>query len=385
MADKGSKMGGLLQGMFSGMRNRRNTPIDPIPEELSFSEQNPGYRGHPGYQEGQYGPEGRWMDADEHRRMNPADYELQGWANLQKQDYLQSVLGDGAPTDDYFDIYEGDSALAKKWREENPSQLEEWRSRNPLAEASLGRFGDNMMRNVDGEPAHVNEQEANLLDNYGNLGQSMVKKMGSGRTNPNTGNKEYSPLLAAGLIGGAIQAGAGLYGQHQMNKASDSALARQQEGFADIEASRGRISDYSQMGQEFMDPRSEQNRMYLQNIQQQGLNQVALQNQLAQRNAAAYGGGFSGATAMQGQQAALQTAQQNRQQWLGMMGQQQQTGLGMINAANQQQMLADKSAMGLRDTMSELEMARAAGQAQLVSGAASGFTSGLLGAVPTQS
>ena len=85
---------------------------------------------------------------------------------------------------------------------------------------------------------------------------------------------------------------------------------------------------------------------------------------------------------MQGQQAALQTAQQNRQQWLGMMGQQQQTGLGMINAANQQQMLADKSAMGLRDTMSELEMAKAAGQAQMLSGAASGFNSGLLGAVP---
>ena len=98
-----------------------------IQEGLSFMQQNPGYRGHPGYQEGQYGPEGRWMDADEHRRMNPVDYELQGWANLQKEDYLQSVVGEGAPRDDYFDIYEGDSTLAKRWREENPSQVEKWR------------------------------------------------------------------------------------------------------------------------------------------------------------------------------------------------------------------------------------------------------------------
>ena len=111
--------------------------------------------------------------------------------------------------------------------------------------------------------------------------------------------------------------------------------------------------------------------MYLQNIERQGMNQMALQNTMAQRNAAAYGGGFSGAQAAQARQAQQDIGLQGRQQWLGMMGQQQQTGLGMMNAANQQQ-------QNIRDSIAELQMGQAAGQAQMLTAGASGLSGGLL-------
>ena len=61
----------------------------------------------------------------------------------------------------------------------------------PLSDAMKGRFGDNMMRMVDGEESHVNPQEARLIDKYGKLGEGMVQVEGAGTTNPQTGKKEY--------------------------------------------------------------------------------------------------------------------------------------------------------------------------------------------------
>ena len=57
--------------------------------------------------------------------------------------------------------------------------------------ASKGRFGDNMIREIDESPAHVNAYEAYLLDQYGDAGEEAVKDIGAGTINPETGMKEY--------------------------------------------------------------------------------------------------------------------------------------------------------------------------------------------------
>ena len=57
--------------------------------------------------------------------------------------------------------------------------------------ASKGRGGDTMIREIDNAPAHVNAYEAYLLDNYGVTGEEIVKDIGSGTINPETGLKEY--------------------------------------------------------------------------------------------------------------------------------------------------------------------------------------------------
>ena len=234
----------------------------------------------------------------------------------------------------------------------------------PLNQAAQGRFGDSMMRNVGGEPAHVNPMEAEIIDNYGQAGQRAVQAVGAGTRNPNTGKKEY--FIPAMMAAGAVVSGlGGMYAAHQAGKGARLARKQQKRQLANIEG-------YEQMGEEFMDPNSARNQMYLQNIQQQGLNQVALQNQMAQRNAAAYGGGFSGAQAQQAQQARLQAGLQGRQQWLGQMGQQQQTGLGILGKALQ--MEGD-----VRDNLGNLRMAQSAAQGQMVSGAMSGIGQGMMG------
>ena len=230
----------------------------------------------------------------------------------------------------------------------------------PLDEAMHGRFDDSMMRDVGGERAHVNPQEARLIDNYGAKGEEAVMNMGSGTINPVTGKKEYS-LILAGMAVSAL--GAGLAARAK-NKGLKAARKKQRQQMKDIKA-------YEQMGEEFMDPESQRNRMYLQNIQQQSANQMALQNQMAQRNAAAQGGGgFSGATAAAQQQAGLQSGLQGRQQWLGMMSQQQNTGLGILGSALRQK-------GGIRDTVGELEIARGQAAAQGWQSAATGLTGGM--------
>ena len=57
--------------------------------------------------------------------------------------------------------------------------------------AKLGRGGDTKIRNVDGEPSHVNSYEAYLIDTYKSDGEREVKRIGSGTINPATGMKEY--------------------------------------------------------------------------------------------------------------------------------------------------------------------------------------------------
>tara|TARA_A100001201_G_C4078965_1_gene198301 strand:+ start:482 stop:1165 length:684 start_codon:yes stop_codon:yes gene_type:complete len=75
-----------------------------------------------------------------------------------------------------------------------------------------GRYGDTELRYVDGELAHVNKEEANILDNYGLEGEKVVKEYGSGTINPETGLKEYVDPATAFAIGkGIFDAGASVY------------------------------------------------------------------------------------------------------------------------------------------------------------------------------
>ena len=58
--------------------------------------------------------------------------------------------------------------------------------------SKMGRGGDTELRHVDGELSHVNPTEAAAIDMYGSIGENVVKAVGSGTINPNTGLKEYS-------------------------------------------------------------------------------------------------------------------------------------------------------------------------------------------------
>ena len=59
--------------------------------------------------------------------------------------------------------------------------------------ANKGRHGDSELRNVAGQTSHVNPKEANLIDLWGALGESLVQRRGAGTINPNTGMPEYHP------------------------------------------------------------------------------------------------------------------------------------------------------------------------------------------------
>jgi len=63
--------------------------------------------------------------------------------------------------------------------------------------ASHGRGGDSEIAVVDGEVSHVNSFEDDLIQNYGSVGEDLVKEIGSGTINPDTGLKEYKPLIGS--------------------------------------------------------------------------------------------------------------------------------------------------------------------------------------------
>ena len=57
--------------------------------------------------------------------------------------------------------------------------------------AKKGRFGDTHIRNVYGLKSHVNKVEADLIDEYGFIGEMITKEIGSGTINPSTGLPEF--------------------------------------------------------------------------------------------------------------------------------------------------------------------------------------------------
>jgi len=78
--------------------------------------------------------------------------------------------------------------------------------------AKKGRGGDTeVARASTGELWHVNPQEKALMNMYGMEGERMVKAIGSGTTNPQTGLKEYEPVTTtAALTATEIIAGVGI-------------------------------------------------------------------------------------------------------------------------------------------------------------------------------
>ena len=66
-----------------------------------------------------------------------------------------------------------------------------WKSKDELAKH--GRYGDTMMKKIDGDLAHVNPVEYEMSPEY-------IKEHGAGTINPITGKKEYfDPFTAASL------------------------------------------------------------------------------------------------------------------------------------------------------------------------------------------
>ena len=89
--------------------------------------------------------------------------------------------------------------------------------------AKKGRYGDTEIRKVDGQPAHVNPQEAKLIDRRGRLGEIIVKSIGTGTTNPETGLKEYpvDPFTIMQIIGTIVSTGAALWSAYQNNEMAE--------------------------------------------------------------------------------------------------------------------------------------------------------------------
>ena len=84
-------------------------------------------------------------------------------------------------------------------------------SQPSIGDALKGRGGDTEMRPVNGEESHVNLMEAYILDQtrrdgIPQIGEGIVKELGSGTTNPNTGKPEY----AMADIGGFMTSAAGM-------------------------------------------------------------------------------------------------------------------------------------------------------------------------------
>jgi hypothetical protein len=117
--------------------------------------------------------------------------------------------------------------------------------------AKKGRGGDTQLRYVDGELAHVNNTEAEILDNNGLEGERLVKEHGSGTINPETGLKEYADPLT--IIAGAKLAydiGSNIFGttrQGARNKGVRNVLRDQQRIL------RGAIPDIVERGKTLLE------------------------------------------------------------------------------------------------------------------------------------
>ena len=163
-----------------------------------------------------------------------------------------------------------------------------------------GRFGDTKIRNVDGEPSHVNDIEAHWIDKFGPLGELATKAVGSGTTNPKTGKKEYWMGQVAGAL---ISMGGPLLNQYisqnsgkntgnlESNMAPYMDITKKQEGIANA----------------MIDPDSSYNLDQAQRIKNMGYDNMAFTNMLNNRNQAQ--GGFTGYSGIKDAQS---VANQNR-------------------------------------------------------------------------
>lgn len=128
--------------------------------------------------------------------------------------------------------------------------------------AKHGRFGDNKIRNVKGEPSHVNPLEALIIDMQGKKGEKLVSKMGSGTINPKTGMREHWLQFVPWIIGGiqAIAAWKMASGKDwqpwtkqwgDRNTATTKAMAGGISSFSDLKdlyAGKGKFENVSDIG-----------------------------------------------------------------------------------------------------------------------------------------
>lgn len=106
-----------------------------------------------------------------------------------------------------------------------------------------GRGGDTELRYVNGELAHVNSIESDLIDNYGKAGEDYVSNQGSGTINPETGLKEYIDPITAITLGSAIfNAGSKIFegvtqagANKRITSAIDNQISNLQNQFSEID------------------------------------------------------------------------------------------------------------------------------------------------------
>ena len=88
-------------------------------------------------------------------------------------------------------------------------------------DAEFGRNGDDAMKIIDGQPAHINEEIE------GDMSPEDIKKYGAGTINPITGKKEYF----LGTIAAGLAIGSSLYkGYQAMQNQGDVAAGQQAAG-----------------------------------------------------------------------------------------------------------------------------------------------------------
>ena len=151
--------------------------------------------------------------------------------------------------------------------------------------ANSGRYGDNQIREINGEPSHVNNMEAHWIDNMGPLGELATQAMGSGTTNPNTGMKEYWIPQALPFL---LQ-GYSMYQDYQDKDNDSSNLASNMQPWQDnTKFMQGKAH-------QMIDPNSQLNKSHEANLKTNALDTMATQNMISGRNAAQGGfGGYSG-------------------------------------------------------------------------------------------
>tara|TARA_R100000152_G_C6750395_1_gene174028 strand:+ start:215 stop:991 length:777 start_codon:yes stop_codon:yes gene_type:complete len=155
--------------------------------------------------------------------------------------------------------------------------------------ANNGRFGDTQIREVNGELSHVNDIEAYLIDNYGRLGELITLVIGSGTTNPTTGMKEY---WIPQLIGTVLSVGGPLWAANEQSKNND--LETNMAGWQD------NIDELNRHAEGLMNRESQFNQDFARTTTQTGMDNLAFQNMLNNRNQMQ--GGIGGYTGIRGAQ-----------------------------------------------------------------------------------
>jgi len=188
-----------------------------------------------------------------------------------------------------------------------------------------GRYGDTQVRNVGGEPSHVNDTEAHWIDNYGLLGEVATQSMGSGTTNPKTGMKEYFWPQVAGL---ALQFGGPLLAQHLDKGKNQPTLEGNMAPWKDT------LDKQSKLGSSFIDPNSQENLDEATRIRNLSKDSASFTNMINNRNVMQGGvGGYSGILGQQRESKLAGMNAQTQSMVEEMLRKRRSEGMGMMGEA----------------------------------------------------